>query len=114
MAPPCHTCYEGSAFYTVAAQDVSPARRVNTPKRTGGGATPACVTRRSHVTSTALTTQDTSTLNYVLDNFAVDIGKPELPTLIGVSQPFMIKPHQMKYGGLQIVDMHRFVNNMKT
>ena len=47
-----------------------------------------------------------------MNDTAVDIGYPEIPSRVTVSKLFVIQAHQVKDGGMEIVDVHAVMDGL--
>ena len=43
---------------------------------------------------------------------AVDIGQPVVPALVEVGQPLVVDAHQVKDGGVEVVDVHAVADDV--
>lgn len=58
--------------------------------------------------------QKTRSRQDVLNNVSVDIGETKIPTGIAVGQVFVIEAHEMKDGGVEIVDVDFVLHGSET
>ena len=49
-----------------------------------------------------------------MNDMPVDIGETEIPAGVSIGQVFVIKPHEVKDGGVEIVDVHLVFDRRET